>query len=58
MVSKSFVGDTLLKPSEIAKELRVSKSTVYGLLKSGQLKGYQINSSWRIPQKESLALFS
>ena len=33
--------------SELAKYLRVHRSTIYRLLKKGQLPGFKIGSDWR-----------
>ncbi len=40
----------LLLPSEVAEVLRVSKMTVYRLIKSGTLPAVRIGRSFRIPQ--------
>lgn len=38
----------VLKPVEAAKYLRISQSTIYILLNSGQLPARKIGGSWRI----------
>lgn len=37
---------------EIAAELRISLSTVYGWLDSGQLVGYKVGNLWRIKRSD------
>ena len=45
--------DDILTVEEIMEMLYVGKNTVYALLKSGELKGFRIGRTWKIP-KESL----
>ena len=42
----------LLTPEEAAKVLRVGRTTVYSLMKSGDLRAVHIGRSCRIPQAE------
>lgn len=34
---------------DVSKLLRVSKAFVYKLLQTGEMSGYRVGSSWRIP---------
>ena len=38
--------------SEVAEYLKVHNSTIYRLLKRGQLPGFKIGSDWRFDQRE------
>ncbi len=40
--------EELLKPNDVARELGVHLYTVYGLLSSGRLKGFKLQTHWRI----------
>ena len=40
-------GAKVLTVSELSEYLRVHRSTVYRLLKKGQLPGFRIGSDWR-----------
>ena len=40
-------GAKVLTVSELSEYLRVHRSTVYRLLKNGQLRGFKIGSDWR-----------
>ena len=42
--------DKLLTANEVADILRVNVYTVYGLLRTNRLKGFQIQRRWRIPR--------
>ncbi len=37
-----------LRPSEVAKRLRVGRARVYAWLDSGELRGYKIGKHWRV----------
>ncbi len=43
----------LLTPEEVAKALRIGRTTVYALMKSGELRPVHIGRSCRIPQAEA-----
>lgn len=43
----------ILTVDEVRELLYVGKNTVYQLLNSGELRGFQIGRTWRVP-KESL----
>ena len=45
-------GRLLLTPEEAADVLRVGRTTVYALMKSGDLRSVHIGRSCRIPQAE------
>jgi excisionase family DNA binding protein len=44
--------DSPLTVGAVSRKLTVSTSTVYSLLKNGELGGYRIGNSWRIPSSE------
>lgn len=46
----------LLKVDDLCKKLQVGENTIYQLLKSGQLKGFKVGRTWRIPY-DSLDLY-
>ena len=48
--------DEILTVEDVMELLYVGKNTVYSLLQSGQLKGFRLGKSWRIP-RESLTKF-
>lgn len=48
----SIAGRLLLTPEETAKVLRVGRTTVYALMKSGELRPVHIGRSCRISQAE------
>lgn len=41
----------LLTVTECAELLYIGKGTVYQLLRSGELKGFLLGKSWKIPQE-------
>lgn len=41
-----------MTPQEVAEHLRVSKMTVYRLLKSGELPSVRIGRSWRVRESD------
>ncbi len=48
--------EEILTVEDVMELLYVGKNTVYSLLQSGQLKGFRLGRSWRIP-RESLTKF-
>lgn len=38
----------MLKPDEVRALLNISKGTMYGMLRSGELPSYRIGALWRI----------
>lgn len=48
--------DDVLTVDEVADALKIGKNALYGLLNSGQLRGYRNGRSWRVP-RESLTLY-
>lgn len=40
----------ILTVAEVMELLYVGKNTVYALLQSGELKGFRIGRSWKIPR--------
>ena len=44
----------ILKPSEIASYLKISKNTVYSMLAQGTLKGFHVgnNKLWRVHRED------
>ena len=45
--NKSLADAKVLTVSELSDYLRVHRSTIYRLLKKGQLPGFKIGSDWR-----------
>ena len=48
--------DYLISIDEACGDLHCGRSTVYNLLRSGELQGFRINRRWKIP-KESIQAF-
>jgi excisionase family DNA binding protein len=46
-VEKMEAAPKVLTVNELAEYLRVHRSTIYRLLKKGQLPGFKIGSDWR-----------
>ncbi len=46
----------IIKPSEIATYLKISKNTVYSMLTQGTLKGFRVgnNKLWRVHKEDFL----
>lgn len=42
--------DDVLTTEEACEALRIGYNSLYGLLNSGQLKGYKCGRIWRIPK--------
>ena len=42
--------DDILTVTDVMELLYVGKNTVYALLGSGELKGFRIGKTWRIPR--------
>jgi len=42
----------MLTVDRVAKELSLSRRTVYRYIKSGQIKARKIGAGWRIPRSE------
>lgn len=47
MSERNFEGERLLTFSETLAHLRISKSTLYRFMASGELQGYKVGSTWR-----------
>lgn len=43
------ISDTFLKPDEVAKKLRISRSQVYTLVSEGKLPALKIDGAYRFP---------
>ena len=43
--------DDVLTVTDVAEILFVGRNTIYDLLNSGQLQGFRIGRSWRVPKK-------
>ena len=52
MSERNFEGERLLTFSETLAHLRISKSTLYRFMASGELQGYKVGSTWRFYQKD------
>ena len=48
--------DYLISIDDACSDLHCGRSTVYNLLRSGELQGFRINRRWKIP-KESITQF-
>ena len=42
--------ETILVPEEICEILRIGQNEVYKMLNSGQITGYKVGKTWRIPK--------
>jgi len=51
-MEKDDERNCLLTPKETAKILKISRSSLYSLLKSGKLPAMKIGRQWRILKKE------
>lgn len=49
------VDELLLKPEDAARKLRVSRTTLYALLRDGDLRSVRIGRCRRIPTAELIA---
>lgn len=45
-------GDDVMTIQEIAARLRVSRMTVYRLVKTGEMAGFQVGRSFRVYRKD------
>ena len=45
---------SLYTPEEVARKVKVERSTVYHWLSSGQLRGLRVGSTWRITEEDLL----
>lgn len=52
----SIEENRLYKRQEVEQFLRVSRSTIYRLMESGQLPGYKVSSCWRYYGRDVIAL--
>ncbi|MDY3908833.1 MAG: helix-turn-helix domain-containing protein [Eubacterium sp.] len=43
--------DIILVPEEICEILRIGHNEVYKLLKNGDIPGYKVGKTWRIPKQ-------
>jgi excisionase family DNA binding protein len=46
----------IMTVEDVAKYLRLTRITVYKLLKEGKIHGYRIGGSWRVNKKELLEI--
>lgn len=44
-----YEENEVLTVSELCERLMISETTAYKLLRSGEIKGFQIGNHWRIP---------
>lgn len=42
--------DDVLEMEEVCAALKLSRNSVYRILKSGELKGYQYGRIWKVPK--------
>ncbi len=52
MNERNSEGERLLTFSETLAHLRISKSTLYRFMQSGELQGYKVGSTWRFYYKD------
>ena len=48
----------IFTPNEVAQYLKVSKKTVYKMLRSGELPGFKVGKHWRVSRAELGALIA
>lgn len=51
-MDSSVVEERYWTPEEIAERLKLSKGTVYGLLRAGELPAIKIGSQWRVSESD------
>ena len=51
------MDDMVLTPEEVAKLLKLSKGTVYELLKRGEIIGKRLGNTYRIPRRSLSFVF-
>lgn len=44
-----YEENEVITVSELCERLMISETTAYKLLRSGEIKGFQIGNHWRIP---------
>lgn len=44
-----YEKNEVITVSELCERLMISETTAYKLLRSGEIKGFQIGNHWRIP---------
>ena len=44
-------NNDILRIEDVMEYLNIGKNTIYGLLQSGELKGFKIGKLWKIPRK-------
>lgn len=47
----NYTEDEILTVNDVAEILYIGKNTVYSLLQSGELRGFRLGKSWRIPRE-------
>lgn len=47
--------ETILVPEEICEILRIGQNEVYKMLNSGQIIGYKVGKTWRIPKENVIS---
>jgi excisionase family DNA binding protein len=52
LLESGLLANRMLTAQELAVYLRVNRSTVYRLLKKGELPGFRIGSEWRFRTDE------
>ena len=46
------LGSEILTPAEVAEYLKISKKTVYKMVRSGDLPAFKAGKHWRVPRAE------
>lgn len=44
-----YEENEVITVSELCERLMISETTAYKLLRSGEIKGFQIGNHWRVP---------
>lgn len=52
------MANNLLTVDDLCRRLKVGENTVYQLLKSGQVGGFKVGQTWRVPQDNLNLYFS
>ena len=47
--------ETILVPEDVCEILRIGKSECYKILGNGDLEGYKVGKTWRIPKENVIA---
>ena len=51
-MSLSTINEKILTAEEVAEHLRLSKTTIYKLLRQGAIRGFKAAREWRVQQSD------